>query len=59
MVYLSSAVDEEKITPEKKIIMSHGTGYAPQNKELCIDLYKNLSELLHSDDIKVCSLRRF
>lgn len=53
VVYLSSKVDEKKMTPDKKIIASHGTGYAVQNKDVCISLYTHLTDLIDSGDIKV------
>ncbi|KAK7682602.1 hypothetical protein QCA50_014402 [Cerrena zonata] len=52
VVYLSSKVDEKKTTPDKKIIASHGTGYAVQNKDVCISLYTHLTDLIDSGDIK-------
>ena len=53
VVFLSPKVDEEKKTPDKTIIGSHGTGYAAPNRSLCIDLYNHLTELLESGDIQV------
>ncbi|CAL1717209.1 unnamed protein product [Somion occarium] len=52
IIVLGAKVDKDKITPDKKIIGTHGSCYSPVNRELGISLCSHLTELVASGDIK-------
>ena len=54
ILVLDFALDDTKVDKTKRVVRIFGTAHDVAQKALAVSLYKNLTKLLESGDIKVC-----